>query len=169
VFLSQTFIKLLLSLALAWQDTSGVVRRVWEYINHKFSFGNIQISLSSLVIGVIVLILTLTVGRSASTLLDRRLAKRSHIDPGLRYTIARLVNYIVVTVGILIALKQAFSIDLTSIAVVFTALSVGIGFGLQYIAADIAAGFILLFERPVRVGDRITIGEDEGDVQRKAV
>src|SRR4030095_3619385 len=49
--------------------------------------------------------------------------------------------------------------------VVFTALSVGIGFGLQYLASDIASGFILLFERPVRVGDRITIGDDEGDVQ----
>src|SRR4029079_6419717 len=69
------------------------------------------------------------------------------------------------TVGVLIALRQAFALDLTSIAVVFTALSVGIGFGLQYIAADIASGFILLFERPIRVGDRITIGDDEGDVQ----
>ncbi len=65
----------------------------------------------------------------------------------------------------LLALKAAFSLDLTSIAVLFTALSVGIGFGLQYIAADIASGFILLFERPVRVGDRVTIGTDEGDVQ----
>ena len=64
----------------------------------------------------------------------------------------------------LVALKL-FGIDLTSIAVVFTALSVGIGFGLQYIAADIVSGFILLFERPIRVGDRITIGEDEGEVQ----
>src|SRR5262249_56646202 len=53
----------------------------------------------------------------------------------------------------------------TSIAVVFTALSVGIGFGLQYLAADIASGFILLFERPIRVGDRISIGKEEGDVQ----
>jgi small-conductance mechanosensitive channel len=68
-------------------------------------------------------------------------------------------------IGVLITLKQAFAVDLTSIAVIFTALSVGIGFGLQYLAADIASGFILLFERPVRVGDRITIGEDEGDVQ----
>jgi hypothetical protein len=66
---------------------------------------------------------------------------------------------------LLIALKQAFGLDLTSIAVLFTALSVGIGFGLQYIAADIASGFILLFERPIRIGDRITIGEDEGDVR----
>jgi small-conductance mechanosensitive channel len=83
----------------------------------------------------------------------------------LRYTICRLVKYVIITVGILVALKQAFAIDLTSIAVIFTALSVGIGFGLQYIAADIASGFILLFERPIRIGDRITIGEDEGDVQ----
>jgi small-conductance mechanosensitive channel len=68
-------------------------------------------------------------------------------------------------IGLVSVLKGAFDLDLTSVAVLFTALSVGIGFGLQYIAADIASGFILLFERPVRVGDRITIGEDEGDVQ----
>jgi small-conductance mechanosensitive channel len=83
----------------------------------------------------------------------------------LRYTICRLARYIVFTIGLLVALKQAFAIDLTSIAVIFTALSVGIGFGLQYIAADIASGFILLFERPIRIGDRVTIGDDEGDVQ----
>src|SRR6185295_5017077 len=71
----------------------------------------------------------------------------------------------VITIGLLVALKLAFGIDLTSIAVIFTALSVGIGFGLQYIAADIASGFILLFERPIRIGDRVTIGEDEGDIQ----
>jgi len=154
-----------LGLYLAWQDASQALRRLWEYINHKFTFGNIQISLSSLAIGLTVLVLTWTVAHSASALLDRRIAKRTHIDPGLRYTVVRLAKYLFMTVGVLIALKQAFGIDLTSIAVVFTALSVGIGFGLQYIAADIAAGFILLFERPVRVGDRITIGEDEGDVQ----
>ena len=90
---------------------------------------------------------------------------RAPLDPGLRYTIARLVNYLLITIGVIIALKIGFDLDLTSIAVAFTALSVGIGFGLQYLAADIASGFILLFERPIRVGDRITIGDDEGDVQ----
>lgn len=139
--------------------------RVWQYINYKFTFGNIQISLTSLAIGAVVLFLALFLSRSLSALLDRRLSKRAHIDPGLRYTIARLARYVLVVVGVLVALRQAFNLDLTSIAVIFTALSVGIGFGLQYIAADIASGFILLFERPIRVGDRITIGEDEGDVQ----
>jgi potassium-dependent mechanosensitive channel len=153
------------NLYLGWQETSRILSRVWEYINHKFTFGNIQVSLTSLVIGLLVLVVTLSLSRTVSSVLDRRIARRSHIDPGLRYTIDRLVRYVLIIIGVLIALKQAFSIDLTSIAVVFTALSVGIGFGLQYIAADIAAGFILLFERPIRVGDRITIGEDEGDVQ----
>ena len=83
----------------------------------------------------------------------------------MRYTLARLTQYVIIALGALWALKFAFSIDLTSIAVLFTALSVGIGFGLRDIASDLAGGFILLFERPVRIGDRITIGSDEGDVQ----
>ena len=75
-----------------------------------------------------------------------------------------------ITLGILFGLKTAFNLDLTTLAVVSTALSVGIGFGLQFIAGDLASGFILLFGPPVRVGDFITItGPDskitEGRVQ----
>lgn len=151
--------------AIFWQDGFSVFRRIWSYANRPFTLGNIRVSLTSLLLGIIVIVLTVVFSRTVTSLLDRRIAKRTHIDPGLRYTIARLARYFVVTVGVLIALRQAFALDLTSIAVLFTALSVGIGFGLQYIAADIASGFILLFERPIRVGDRITIGDDEGDVQ----
>ena len=146
-------------------DAMEILRRVWSYLDHRFHLGNIQVSVTTLVTGILVFLLTVFLARWISSLLEHRLAKRLHIDAGLRYTICRLVKYFILTVGVLVALKQAFTIDLTSIAVLFTALSVGIGFGLQYIAADIASGFILLFERPVRVGDRITIGEDEGDVQ----
>jgi potassium-dependent mechanosensitive channel len=149
-----------------WQNKPSVFQHIWtSYLNRQFTFGNITVSLTSLVIGILVVVVTLFVSRTASSLLDRRLQKRRHIDPGLRYTIARVAKYIVVTIGFLIALNEAFAVNLTSIAIFFTALSVGIGFGLQYIAADIASGFILLFERPIRVGDRITIGDDEGDVQ----
>jgi small-conductance mechanosensitive channel len=148
------------------QDGRNVLKRVWdEYLNKPFAIGNIRVSVTSVVLGVIVLIVTIVLARSFSSLLERRMARRIQVDAGIRYTIARLANYVLVTIGSLIALKQAFDLDLTSIAVIFTALSVGIGFGLQYIAADIASGFILLFERPVRVGDRITIEKDEGDVR----
>ena len=155
----ETFISLQLM-----QDSLAAIKRIWFYVSYDFPVGSLRLSLVRFLIGMIVLVGALFLSRTLSALLDRRLAKRSNIDPGLRYTIARLARYILVIIGVLIALKQ-FSVDLTSVAVAFAALSVGIGFGLQYIAADIASGFILLFERPIRVGDRITIGEDEGDVQ----
>ena len=152
-----------MTLFAVFQEGSSVLPRIWRYVSYPFEFGSFKISATRLALGVILLILTFTVARTATAVIERRLEKRRHIDPGLRYTIGRLVKYAVIVVGILLAL-QPFGINLTSIAVVFTALSVGIGFGLQYIAADIASGFILLFERPIRVGDRITIGDDEGDV-----
>lgn len=145
------------------QEGQGILSRIWRYANHEFTFGQIKITAWNVAIGFFALILTLTFARASRSVIDNRLAKQRHIDPGLRYTISRLVNYAIITVGILLSL-QLVGINLTSIAVIFTALSVGIGFGLQYIAADIASGFILLFERPIRVGDRITIGDDEGDV-----
>jgi small-conductance mechanosensitive channel len=158
--------KLSIAVTLFWQEPATLISRIWTYLTQEFTFGRITVSVSSVVVGVIVVALTIVLARSASALIERRMANRRHIDPGLRYTISRLLKYVVITIGFLVALKQAFAFDLTSIAVIFTALSVGIGFGLQYLAADIASGFILLFERPIRVGDRITIGEDdEGDVQ----
>src|ERR1700752_3223690 len=156
---------LIVNLSVLWQDAPTILSRIWGYLTQQFTIGRITVSASSVLIGTAVFFATVFFARAASSLIERRIANRRHIDAGLRYTITRLVKYLVLVVCILLALRQAFAIDLTSIAVIFTALSVGIGFGLQYIAADIASGFILLFERPIRVGDRITIGEDEGDVQ----
>ena len=148
------------------QDSERFIGRIWAYLTPTFTFGRITASISSVLVGLIVFIVTVAIARYLSSFVDSRMARRRHIDPGLRYTICRLIRYVVIIVGTLAAVKQAFAVDLTSIAVIFTALSVGIGFGLQYLAADIASGFILLFERPIRVGDRITIGEDEeGDVE----
>jgi len=147
------------------QDSVAILARIWDYLTKQFTFGRITVSVSSVITGVAVVLVTILLARWTSALFERRISNQRHIDPGLRYTICRLVKYIVVAIGTMVALRQAFGLDLTSIAVIFTALSVGIGFGLQYIAADIASGFILLFERPIRIGDRITIGDDEGDVK----
>ena len=145
-----------------WKD---FLARIWQYLNDVHKIGNLQLSVTTVIEGLIIFLIALFLSRTLSGFLQRRIAKRAYLDPGLSYTLARLTQYLIVTLGILLALKFAFDLDLTSIAVVFTALSVGIGFGLQYIAADIASGLILLFERPVRVGDRISIGSQEGDVQ----
>lgn len=146
-------------------DASGILADVWRFLTTRFvDSPNMKVSTFRLVLGLTLLVAVVVLTGKLSSLIDRRLAKRIHIDHGLRYTITRLLRYLLLTIGIVAVLKGAFELDLTSVAVVFTALSVGIGFGLQYIAADIASGFILLFERPIRVGDRITIGDDEGDV-----
>ena len=150
----------------AFQDGLSAISRVWHYLNQYYEIGSVKVSVTSVAEGLLVLVITVFLSRVLTRLLQRRIAKRAYLDPGLQYTLGRLTQYLIFILGVLLAIKVASpAIDLTSIAVVFTALSVGIGFGLQYIAADIASGFILLFERPVRVGDRITIGEDEGDVQ----
>jgi small-conductance mechanosensitive channel len=145
-----------------WRDS---LDRLWHYLNDKHSIGNLSVSVTAIVFGILIFAAALLMSRTLSALLQRRIAKRAYLDPGLQYTLGRLTQYVIVALGTLLALRTGLNLDLTSIALLFTALSVGIGFGLQYLAADIASGFILLFERPVRVGDRITIGEDEGDVQ----
>jgi small-conductance mechanosensitive channel len=149
----------------ALQDGVGILPRIWQYLNQTYQIGSVEVSVTRLIQGVVILAIVLLLSRTLSRLLQKSIERKAYLDPGLRYTLGRLTQYVIISVGVLWALKVAFNLDLTSIAVIFTALSVGIGFGLQYIAADIASGFILLFERPVRVGDRITIGTQEGDVQ----
>lgn len=146
----------------SWKD---LLNRIWHILDDPRHIGTIPFSINSLIEGAVIFAVALLLSRTVSAFLQRRIARRAYLDPGLQYTLGRLMQYLIITLGVLLALKTAVSADLTSIAVVFTALSVGIGFGLQYIAADIASGFILLFERPVRVGDRISIGKEEGDVQ----
>ena len=152
-------------LLLYFQNPQAIASRVWYYLDHPYHIGALEISVTRLIQGLLILALALLFSRTVSRLLQRQIAKKAYLDPGIRYTIARLTQYIIISLGVLLFLKAAFGLDLTSVAVLFTALSVGIGFGLQYLAADIAAGFILLFERPVRVGDRISVGKEEGDVQ----
>jgi small-conductance mechanosensitive channel len=146
----------------SWRE---VLSRIGGYLNAKYTIGNLHGSVTSLLGGALIFAVALFFSRTLSKLLQKRIAKRAYLDPGIHYTIGRLAQYLIITVGLLLGLSFGIGLDLTSIAVLFTALSVGIGFGLQYLAADIASGFILLFERPVRVGDRISIGKEEGDVQ----
>src|SRR2546421_8227631 len=145
-----------------WRD---FLDRIWHYLNDKHTIGNVSVSVTAIAFGILIFAVALLMSRTLSALLQRRIAKRAYLDPGLQYTLGRLTQYVIVALGSLLALRTGLNLDLTSIALLFTALSVGIGFGLQYLAADIASGFILVFERPGHVGDRITIGEDEGDVQ----
>ncbi len=149
------------------QETMNILERLWFYVNTKFTIGNLSVSVTTFATGLAVFLLAIFLSRTLRGFFERRIAGRTHIEPGLQYTLLRLIHYVIVAIGALIGLRIAFALALTSLAIVFTALSVGIGFGLQYIAGDIASGFILLFERPVRVGDFISVGQDKNETQGK--
>src|ERR1044072_9613689 len=104
----------LTSLSSILQDRA-IIARVWDYLTRQFTFGRITVSVSSVILGVLVMLLTIVVSRWASSLLDRRLANRRHIDPGLRYTICRLAKNVVVTLRLVVGLETAVVIDLPSV------------------------------------------------------
>ena len=154
------------------EDSVSWWLRIWnDYLNQPLKIGDtLKISVASLVGGLLILFAAWVVSRMLRRLIEGRLAARTHLDPGLQFTLLRLTHYMIMAVGILFAASLGLNANFTSLAVLFTALSVGIGFGLQFIAGDIASGFILLFERPARIGDFVTItGPDskitEGRVQ----
>ena len=154
---------MLAGILVLWQE-ENVLQRLWRlteplrhYINFKWELGNFVFSIATLMFGLFVLLAAVVVSRYLRRFIEARMAHHKHLDPGVQFTILRLIHYFIVAVGVMAALRVAVAADFTSLAVVFTALSVGIGFGLQFIAHDIASGFIILFERPVRVGDFVTI------------
>lgn len=119
---------------------------------------------ASLVIFALIVLASIFVTRAFTRLILDRILRKLHIKEGIRYTLRRLTEYTLVLVGTIIAF-QFVGVDLSGLAVIFGLLSVGIGFGLQNVTANFVAGLILLFERPIKIGDRITVGDVEGDVE----
>src|SRR5258708_2802333 len=148
----------------------SVLSRILHYLNYPFiNQEQYKVSLLSLLLLVAIIAGSSVVSRYIRRFLQKRVLPRSSIEIGMQYTLLRIVHYLIILAGVLYALKLGLSVDLTSIAVILGFLSVGIGFGLQYVASDVISGLILLFERPVRVGDRIKIEDMEGRVESISV
>jgi small-conductance mechanosensitive channel len=128
-----------------------------------FEINQTEITPSSLVLFLIILFVFYLVSRFLNRGVLRKILVKTQIDQGLQYTMIRIVHYIIMGIGALVAF-QFIGIDLSGLAVIFGLLSVGIGFGLQNITSNFISGLILLFERPIKVGDRVTVGETEGEV-----
>lgn len=105
----------------------------------------------------------LTGSQIVSRWVAERALSQSHVDEGLRYAIRRIIYYVLMVLGMM-AVLQTLGIQMGSLTVLVGALGVGIGFGLQNIVNNFVSGLILLFERPIKVGDWIDLEGTSGKV-----
>jgi potassium efflux system protein len=143
-----------------WLD----VRRWFALLSADIQIGAVSVSFTAILTGVVVFLLVSTGTRWVTSVVDKKLLKRTGLDTGERDSIMTLVNYAGVVTGILIALSIV-GVGLSKLAIVAGALSVGIGFGLQTIVNNFVSGLILLFERPIKMGDWVVVPSGQGYVK----
>ena len=102
--------------------------------------------------------------RGVRRLLINYILDKTPMDLSVRHAVATSAQYLIVIVGFLVLLQSAAEIDLTMLGLVAGGVGVGVGFGLQNIANNLISGIFILFERPIKVGDRIEVGEVHGHV-----
>lgn len=134
-------------------------------LSQRHSLGSFSLTLGKIVNFALAIWVSLTVSRVLRFFLSEEVYERVNLSPGLPYAISTMLNYLVLLVGFLFALGL-LGVDLRNISIVAGAFSVGLGFGLQNIINNFVSGIILLFERPVKVGDVIQIGDAVGEVRR---
>jgi small-conductance mechanosensitive channel len=137
-------------------------------LSQGIAVGGIEVSPGAIVRSILVLVVALGVVRAFMGWLDGRYLPATDLDGSGRNSISLVARYVGVALAIIWALAS-LGIGIERIALLLSALSVGIGFGLQAITQNFVSGLILLAERPIKIGDWIRVGTDEGDVKRISV
>jgi small-conductance mechanosensitive channel len=140
--------------------------RLGEYAQYDVALvrlGDVELTLFGLLNLVVLLVLLVFITRRVTRLIDWRLGLRPQFDAGTRVAIVSIIRYTLLIVGTIVVL-QMFGIRLTAFTVLAGAIGVGVGFGLQQIINNFIAGLIIMFERPIKIGDRIELGNLEGSV-----
>ncbi len=139
------------------------LRQVWN--TELFKLGQVVFTSHTIFFLVFAFTLLFFITSKISKLLIRKVFPRYGLDQGMSVSIATIIRYVLVTLGFILIL-QATGIDLGSLGILFGALGIGIGFGLQNITNNLISGIIILFERPVKVGDRVEVGNVNGDIYK---
>ncbi len=125
----------------------------------------VDITLKSLMYALLTLVISFVSIRNIPGLLELLILRRMNLSPGTGYTITTLLRYIILVLGIVISFTT-IGIEWDRLQWLVAAIGVGLGFGLQEIFANFISGLILLFERPIRIGDTVTINELSGTVSK---
>ncbi len=149
---------------------SGVDSTVERFgaVASGITVGDVSISPGAILRSIVVLVVGLALARLFLRWLNERYLPTTAMDQSARNSFAMIARYIAVILAVLWGLAS-LGIGMERIALLLSALSVGIGFGLQAITQNFVSGLILLAERPVKIGDLVRIGTDEGDVKRISV
>jgi len=133
-----------------------------------FTLGEAQIVPLRILLAIALFAVLVTLARWLQTRLDRRWLTYARMDHGAREAVVTITGYVLITLAALLGLSVA-GFHLQNLAIIAGALSVGIGFGLQNIVNNFVSGLILLFERPVRTGDWVVVGNTEGYVKKISI
>ncbi|RWK62553.1 mechanosensitive ion channel family protein [Mesorhizobium sp.] len=153
---------------LMWGFQPGDIE-AWGYkLATGLTIGSVTISVTGILTGIVVFIIGYFLTRWFQGWLDGSVMARGKVDTGVRNSIRLAVGYAGVALAALVGVSAA-GIDLSNLALVAGALSLGIGFGLQNVVSNFVSGLILLAERPFKVGDWIVAGEISGTVKKISV
>jgi len=143
---------------------SDVIEFVEYFMNFRlFEINKTAVTPSSIIMFVIFIALFAFSSHLLQRVLRAHVFSRMKIDAGIQYTLTRITHYLIMIIGAIIGF-QFIGIDLTGLAIILGFLSVGIGFGLQNVTSNFVSGLILLLERPIKIGDTVMVGNQEGDV-----
>lgn len=147
-----------------WKDVKSVVGSIRDIISEPlFSIDNNPISTGTILYIFFAFALLLFISKKIKAALVNNVFHRVGMDAGTSKSIANLTRFFLVLLGMVVIIQSA-GINLSALTVVFGALGVGIGFGLQTITNNFISGIIIVFEKPIKVGDRIELDDVNGKV-----
>jgi len=165
-FISHTFLlfAMIVALLVIWGLSESSFTWMQTKIVDGFSIGESTIVPIKILIGIIVFFTVMNIGQGISRRTSKGTLLTRKLDPGALETVAKMTTYIGFAIAALVGLTIA-GFNFQNLAILAGALSVGIGFGLQNIVNNFVSGIILLFERPVRTGDWVSVGGTEGFIK----
>ena len=151
-------------LILTWDLSTGAIQQMNSYLRDGFLVGELRIVPSRVLFALVTMAVLIAITSWVKGLMNTQL-ESSPMERGTREAMTTITGYVGVLIAIVVALAMA-GIEFANLALIAGALSVGIGFGLQNIVNNFISGLILLFERPIKTGDWIVVGNTEGYVKR---